>query len=108
VSEYAHIGDPRRMDGNQCAARDKVRKLCMGWLARVRRVRRCNQREFAELTNGGFGSIVEAFLVPAAWEECTVRVTNCRAVKGQPLLRMGDPSPRVRLRGRLCMRAARA
>ena len=58
---YPHIGDPRRMNGDQSEARDKVSQLCHGWLARVDRMGRCNQREFAEITNGGFGAIVEAY-----------------------------------------------
>ena len=55
---YAHIGDRRRFDGQQTEAKAQVGKLLRAWLARVRRVRKMNRREFAELTNVGFSSII--------------------------------------------------
>ena len=55
---YAHIGDRRRFDGAQTQAKAHVRGLLMAWLAGVRRMAKLSPREFTELTNVGFASII--------------------------------------------------
>jgi hypothetical protein len=58
---YSHIGDRRRFDGEQDAELSQVTQLCHGWLKRMESMSRCSKREFAELTNGGFGAFIGAY-----------------------------------------------
>ena len=55
---YAHIGDRRSLNGSQTVAVAHVAKLLRGWLACVRTIRKLSRKEFAELTNEGFSSIM--------------------------------------------------
>ena len=58
---YPHIGDPRRLDGDQSEAIAKVQKLCRGWFGRLEGLARCSQKEFACLTNEGLSAFIGAY-----------------------------------------------
>ena len=58
---YTHVGDPRKLDGDQSPAQGKNVGLCLAWLKRAEQMIRCSPREFARVTNVGLASIIEAY-----------------------------------------------
>ena len=58
---YAHVGDPRKLQGEQSPARSKMVGLCMAWLKRIEQMCRCSPREFAHATDTGFAAIIDAY-----------------------------------------------
>ena len=58
---YTHVGDPRKLNGDQSGAQGKNGGLCMAWLKRVEQMIRCSPREYARVTNVGFASIIDAY-----------------------------------------------
>ena len=58
---YGHIGDPRKLQGDQSPARSKMTGLCMAWLKRIEQMCRCSPREFARVTDVGLAAVIDAY-----------------------------------------------
>ena len=58
---YGHVGDPRKLQGDQSPARGKAVGLCTAWLKRIEQMCRCSPREFERATGVGLASIIDAY-----------------------------------------------
>jgi hypothetical protein len=58
---YVHVGDRRKLNGDQTPTRVKAVGLCQAWLKRVEQMCRCSPREFAHATTVGLACVIDAY-----------------------------------------------
>jgi hypothetical protein len=81
---YTHVGDPRKLNGDQSGAQEKNVGLCMAWLKRVEQMIRCSPREYARATNVGFASVIDAYSPLGPLTAAMARVASPeRAARGR-------------------------
>jgi len=58
---YTHVGDRRKLSGDQRPTQGKQVGLCMAWLKHVEQMVRCSPREYERATHAGLSAVIEAY-----------------------------------------------